>query len=927
MHPDDVDTVTVLLNDNGNTGTGGGADQTLGTVNVDISAVNDAPVVTGPGSAYSFTEQGSLDIHGTGFSVADVDDNGGTMTATLSVGEGRVLIDAGDSGVVLTSGNFNSSGNSTDSVTFTGTKSQINALLSGTSTGRIVYYHDLTTGSDVPSASTTITLTVNDQGNTGIDPGNTGDGSSEEHAASQVINITSVNDAPSLLGPNVISNGDFASDLTGWTTTGAAEWSFGRAIFGNSNVVGPHSLSQTFATSAGETYLLEFDYRDGHANLNQQLEVTVDGSANLLTTEQILTDTDGSTFVRYRFSFTADSPSATITFTDTSDETGSMSASTIGVNGVLDNVSVRQTGGQLGTAAFTEDGSAVVLDSDLTLFDAEIDAGLDDFDGATLTLVRNGAASNDDVFSGSGNLVLNAGTLELSAVNIGTYTNTGGQLSITFNGTPSAGQINEVLQSIAYENTSDVPPASVQIDWTFNDNNDGSQGTGGALNATGYTVVHITATNDDPTNAGGLPSDVAATEDVLTAVDLSSVDFSDVDAGSSDLTVTLSTSTGGSLTLAADANIDFGGTPDARTLTGTLAELNAYFDIATNIQYLHGTQHTVGDDADTITVVINDHGNTGSGGGSDQLLGTINVDIAGVNDAPTTTPVTLTAIAEDSGTRTITQAELLGSANDVDGDSLVASGLTLSAGGGVLVDNGNGTWDYTPDLDDDSAVSFSYAISDGIETNSGSATLDITPVNDEQVLATNAGATVAEGSTGNVVTSAMLLTTDVDNSDGQLSYTVTSIPANGTLRLNGVALAANDSFTQADIASGLVTYDHDGGESASDSFSFAVDDGQGISTSSSFGWTVTPVNDSPTVQLNTGANVSEGGSVMVTSAMLLEGDPDDDWDGIDLHGHFHTQAWPVGIDNQPGRGCDQLYPGRYQRRAVGLCPWRWAAEY
>ena len=109
---------------------------------------------------------------------------------------------------------------------------------------------------------------------------------------------------------------------------------------------------------------------------------------------------------------------------------------------------------------------------------------------------------------------------------------------------------------------------------------------------------------------------------LLTAVNLSGVDFSDVDAASSDLTVTLSTATGGELTLAADASIDFGGTATARTLTGTLTELNAYFNTASNIQYLHGTQRIPnGDNADTITVFINDNGNTGAGGGTDQNLG------------------------------------------------------------------------------------------------------------------------------------------------------------------------------------------------------------------------------------------------------------------------------------------------------------------
>ena len=94
--------------------------------------------------------------------------------------------------------------------------------------------------------------------------------------------------------------------------------------------------------------------------------------------------------------------------------------------------------------------------------------------------------------------------------------------------------------------------------------------------------------------------------------------------------------------------------------------------------------------------------------GTDTVAGTATLDITPVNDAPTTSPVTLTAIAEDSGARTITQAELLANAGDVEGDSLTATGLAISAGTGTLVDNGDGTWDYTPAANDDTSVSFSY---------------------------------------------------------------------------------------------------------------------------------------------------------------------------------------------------------------------------
>ena len=102
----------------------------------------------------------------------------------------------------------------------------------------------------------------------------------------------------------------------------------------------------------------------------------------------------------------------------------------------------------------------------------------------------------------------------------------------------------------------------------------------------------------------------------------------------------------------------------------------------------------------------------GHGGTAQQ---TVAVSIVGTNDAPTTTPVALAPIAEDSGGRLITQGELLGNANDVDGDALAATGLTISAGGGSLTNNLNGTWTYVAAANDDTQVSFSYTVSDGAD--------------------------------------------------------------------------------------------------------------------------------------------------------------------------------------------------------------------
>src|SRR5262249_27080336 len=113
---------------------------------------------------------------------------------------------------------------------------------------------------------------------------------------------------------------------------------------------------------------------------------------------------------------------------------------------------------------------------------------------------------------------------------------------------------------------------------------------------------------------------------------------------------------------------------------------------------------------------------------------TASLDITPVNDSPVTTPVTLAAIAEDSGARLITQAELLANATDADGPSLTAVSLSVSSGIGTLVNNGAGPSRRSSALNDATSVTFSYAVTDGIAAPvAATSTLDITPVNDAPV--------------------------------------------------------------------------------------------------------------------------------------------------------------------------------------------------
>ena len=73
--------------------------------------------------------------------------------------------------------------------------------------------------------------------------------------------------------------------------------------------------------------------------------------------------------------------------------------------------------------------------------------------------------------------------------------------------------------------------------------------------------------------------------------------------------------------------------------------------------------------------------------GANNVVGSATLDITPVNDAPTTMPVTLTAIVEDSGPRTITEAELLAGASDIDSATLTVINVTIASGNGTIDDN------------------------------------------------------------------------------------------------------------------------------------------------------------------------------------------------------------------------------------------------
>lgn len=103
--------------------------------------------------------------------------------------------------------------------------------------------------------------------------------------------------------------------------------------------------------------------------------------------------------------------------------------------------------------------------------------------------------------------------------------------------------------------------------------------------------------------------------------------------------------------------------------------------------------------------------------------------------------------------------------------------------------------------------------------------ISVNPVNDPPVLDTNDTLIMTDGSTA-TITTAQLSVSDIDNTDDEIEFTILTLPANGTLRLNGTPLNATDTFTMEDVANNLVTFEH-ATTTGDQSFTFSVSDDQG----------------------------------------------------------------------------------------------------
>ncbi|SMO60169.1 hypothetical protein SAMN06265219_1061, partial [Gracilimonas mengyeensis] len=198
--------------------------------------------------------------------------------------------------------------------------------------------------------------------------------------------------------------------------------------------------------------------------------------------------------------------------------------------------------------------------------------------------------------------------------------------------------------------------------------------------------VSVSAVNDDPA-ISSLPASITVNEDVTSNVDLSAATFSDPDAGANSITLTL-TAGAGTLTASSGGGVTTGGSGTGTlTLTGTASNIDTYLNTASNIQYTTASNGN-GSPYTSINLTANDGGNTGSGGGTNVSLGSVNVNATATNDTPVLTGLDATpSFTEDGaavtldGDVTISDEEL-DALNGASGNYAGAS-LTIARNGGA----------------------------------------------------------------------------------------------------------------------------------------------------------------------------------------------------------------------------------------------------
>jgi hypothetical protein len=544
-----------------------------------------------------------------------------------------------------------------------------------------------------------------------------------------------------------------------------------------------------------------------------------------------------------------------------------------------------------GTTSFTEDGGAVVVDSGVTVTDADST----NLASATVTITNPQDGASE---------VLGATACAGLTVTPGLNT-----LSITGSQPPATYQA--CLQSVTYNNSSQNPGTTARvISFVAND------GTTSSSAAT--KTVTVAALNDAPvvTTTG---STTSFTEDGGAVVVDSGLTVTDPDSANlASATVTITNpQDGASEVLGATACAGLTVTPGLNTLSITGSQPPATYQTCLRSVTYNNTSQNPNATARVLSFVAND-------GALSSSAATKTVTVAAVADAPVvTTTVGTTSFTEDGGAVvvdsgvTVTDADSanLTSAtvtitNPQNGASEVlaasaCAGLTVTPGLNTLSITGSQppatyetclrsvTYNNSSQNPGTTARVISFVANDGaVSSSAATKTVTVAAVADAPVVTTTGGTTSFTEDGGAVVVDSGLTVTDIDSTN-LVSATVTiTNPQDGASEVLGATSCAGLTVTPGLNTLGItgsqpvatyqtclrsVTYNNTSGNPNTTArvISFVANDGSVSSSAATKTVTVTAVPDAPVVTTTVGAtSFTEDGGVVVIDSGVTVTDPD-----------------------------------------------------
>ncbi|OWF65919.1 hypothetical protein B6A14_09180 [Polynucleobacter hirudinilacicola] len=417
--------------------------------------------------------------------------------------------------------------------------------------------------------------------------------------------------------------------------------------------------------------------------------------------------------------------------------------------------------------AYTEGGSAITLDSAITLSDSDSS----NFNGGSLTVsfTANGTAADqlaiitsstsdttpsDGTFStntsgGTTTLYYNPAGAE-NLFTVGTISSNGANGSaLTVNFTSSSvtpAVVEALIEKITYANTSNNPSTAARtVTFSLNDGDGGSTNIG-----TAEIIVDVTAVNNAAVISGTSTASLTETNAALTTT--GTLTSTDVD-GTANAFIALPSTAG---------NNGYG------KFTMTSGGAWTYTADTANNEFVSGTNYT-----DSVTVQAADGTNK-----------TITVTIAGTNDAAVISGTSTASLTETNAALTTTGTL---TSTDVDGTANAFIALPSTAGNngyGKFTMTSGGAWTYTADTANNEFVSgTNYTDSVTVQAADGTnktITVTIAGTNDAPVIsAVTSPVAYTEGGSAITLDSAITLS-DSDSSNFNGGSLTVSFTANGT---------------------------------------------------------------------------------------------------------------------------------------------------